>query len=112
MLKKSDTWIIETRSEAIAATRTQYWTGKTCARGHESKRYTSSGICCKCNYENVIEYQNRKINELRGIEGPMVRVSFMIPRSQEQALRDYAALLVGIAPAVITRHPALGGGTL
>ena len=94
-MKESDLWLVKTRSQAIAGGRNKYWTGKKCARGHESQRYTSSGICCKCNYENSQTYQKRRTNQLRGIDDPMIRVSVMLHRDQEQALRDYANILNG-----------------
>ena len=93
MLKKSDTWIIETRNSAIINHRTKYWTGRKCARGHESRRYVSSGICCKCNYENSQAYQRRKTNEHLGVEEPMTRVSYMVRRGHEQTILDYVEII-------------------
>lgn len=119
-MEKSDTWIVEERNEAIAAHRSKYWTGRKCARGHESQRYTKTGVCCKCNSENAMEYQKRKVNEYKGIDDPMTRVNIEIHRDQEQALRDYAEILnkmsvvepVKAAASSITLSPYLGGGTL
>ena len=112
-MKESETWIVEERNDAIAARRTKYWTGRTCNRGHESRRYTRTGACCKCGTENSMNYQKNKINEIKGAGGPMTQVICMVPRGQEQALRDYVEILNKmVPPAVITRHPALGGGVL
>ena len=36
------------RPRAQAAGVTRYFTGRACAKGHVSERYTSSGMCCTC----------------------------------------------------------------
>lgn len=41
----------KTRSEAMIAGALKYSTGQPCKNGHLSERYTSSGICCRCNVE-------------------------------------------------------------
>jgi len=115
-MKESETWIVEERNDAIAARRTKYWTGRTCNRGHESRRYTRTGACCKCGTENSMDYQKRKINELQVMgDSNMVVVRISIHEDFVQNLKDYAEILnktKAPAPAVITRHPALGGGVL
>lgn len=47
---------IKTRRQAAEAGETKYYTGKPCVHGHDSPRYTASGICCKCNSEGVKKY--------------------------------------------------------
>ena len=51
---------IKTRKQASANGDHKYFTGKSCMSGHLGPRYTASGICCKCNSENVKKY-NRKM---------------------------------------------------
>lgn len=50
---------IKTRRAAAEAGETKYWTGRPCSKGHESPRYTSTGICCKCNVEATKAYSQR-----------------------------------------------------
>lgn len=50
---------IKTRKQAAEAGENKYYTGRPCAHGHESPRYTSTGICCKCNSVNVSAYNKR-----------------------------------------------------
>lgn len=47
---------ISTRKEAALNGQSKYFTGKACAKGHFSPRYTSSGICVTCNAEGVKRY--------------------------------------------------------
>jgi len=50
---------IKTRKEAADAGENKYYTGKPCSHGHDSQRYTSTGICCKCNAEGVKKYNKK-----------------------------------------------------
>lgn len=50
---------IKTRKQAAFDGDSKYWTGKTCSKNHESPRYTSTGICCKCNAEAAKAYNAR-----------------------------------------------------
>lgn len=50
---------IKTRREAAIAGETKYWTGRQCGKAHDSPRYTSTGICCKCNAEATKAYSKR-----------------------------------------------------
>jgi len=92
-MNKSDAWAIETRANAAKAGRTKYWTGKLCARGHLSRRYTSSGICCKCNTENSKVYQRRLSNLIKGVKDDTVRVSYRIPKRHIETLNTYVDML-------------------
>lgn len=115
IMNKSDTWVVETRREAAAAGRSKYWTGKRCNRNHESRRYTTTGTCCKCNSENAIAYKKQVTNELRGIVDLMSTITIKIHRNQKQALRDYADMLNKLEQpptTIITRAPHLKGGIL
>jgi len=47
---------IKTRKQASADGDHKYFTGKSCTNDHLGPRYTASGICCKCNSENVKKY--------------------------------------------------------
>lgn len=47
---------IKTRRQAAEDGENKYYTGKPCVNGHDSPRYTSTGICCKCNAEGVKKY--------------------------------------------------------
>lgn len=49
----------KTRKEAADAGENKYYTGKPCTHGHDSPRYTSTGICCKCNAEGVKKYNKK-----------------------------------------------------
>jgi hypothetical protein len=48
--------IIKTRRQAAEDGDKKYRTGRTCKNGHDSPRYTSSGICCRCNVEAARRY--------------------------------------------------------
>lgn len=48
--------MIKTRREAAAAGERKYMTGRPCNKGHESIRYTVSGICCQCQKEAAKSY--------------------------------------------------------
>lgn len=50
---------IKKRRDAAEAGENKYYTGRPCTNGHDSPRYTSSGICCKCNSEGVKNYNKR-----------------------------------------------------
>ena len=51
--------IIKTRRQAYEAGENKYSTGKPCSKGHESIRYTASGICCQCNAEYARSYATK-----------------------------------------------------
>ena len=42
-----------TRSEALAAGKSTYWTGKPCKHGHVAERYVASKTCCQCSNANA-----------------------------------------------------------
>jgi hypothetical protein len=42
----------------------RYYTGKACAKGHDSERYTANGVCVMCNLENGRNF-NQKLRDLR-----------------------------------------------
>lgn len=83
-------WILETRKQAAQAGRSKYWTGKVCNRGHESQRYTATGVCCKCNSENAMIWEK---NNYSTNDPKWVRISELIPVDQVEALRNYAKIL-------------------
>lgn len=56
---------IKTRRQAAEAGENKYYTGSPCVNGHDSLRYTTSGICCKCNAEGVKTY-NKKLRRIKG----------------------------------------------
>jgi hypothetical protein len=64
-----------TRKEAKAAGLKFYETGKACAQGHTSKRYTISGICTACRFPSQQSHPNRvrKYRYLYGVELSAVR---------------------------------------
>ena len=81
---------IGTARQASRAGRTQYYTGIPCSRGHSSARYVKGGGCCECRAEDNITRRER-------LMGPaLVPVTIRVPGNQAQALRAYAALLVGM----------------
>lgn len=43
---------IISRKEAIKKGLTRFYTGKLCANGHDSERYTLSYSCLQCNLES------------------------------------------------------------
>lgn len=47
---------IKTRGQAADDGDRKYYTGRKCINGHDSPRYVSSGICCKCNVDNAQKY--------------------------------------------------------
>lgn len=47
---------IKTRRQAAELGESKYYTGRPCANGHDGPRYTSNGICCKCNSAGVNRY--------------------------------------------------------
>lgn len=53
---------VKTRKQAANDGEDKYFTGKACINGHLSLRYTSSGICCKCNTEAAKKY-NREMRK-------------------------------------------------
>lgn len=50
---------VKTRMEAAQAGEKKYRTGKPCSNGHDSPRYTSTGICCRCNVDAAKRYSGR-----------------------------------------------------
>lgn len=50
---------VKTRRQAAADGDAKYWTGKPCSKNHESPRYTTTGICCRCNAEAARAYNAR-----------------------------------------------------
>ena len=50
---------IKTRRQANEAGENKYWTGTPCKRGHNSLRYTVSGICCACIAESRRSYNTK-----------------------------------------------------
>lgn len=88
--KPDDTVVlVETRETARAAGRPKYYPGEPCIRGHKAPRYTNSGICTKCNYENTKAYHQRKM----GINDGKTTINIKINRNQVPALKQYANLL-------------------
>lgn len=62
---------ILTRRQAANLGMNKYYTGKPCSHGHDSPRYVSSGICCKCNAEGVKRYNQgitkERVSRQRGL---------------------------------------------
>lgn len=54
-------FIVKTRRQAAEAGEKRYYTGKPCAKGHDSQRFTSTGVCIKCASGYVKEY-NKRLN--------------------------------------------------
>lgn len=50
---------ILTRRQAAEAGLKRYYTGKPCAKNHDSERFTSTGGCVKCGAEYVKSYNKR-----------------------------------------------------
>jgi len=48
-----------TRREAAEKGLKKYDTGRPCKHGHDSPRYVSTGICCRCNTINVGRYSKK-----------------------------------------------------
>lgn len=48
---------ILTRAEAAALHATTYYTGRPCRRGHDDKRYVSTGCCVVCSKMHSTNYQ-------------------------------------------------------
>jgi len=56
------------REEARKAGWKRYYDGKLCRKGHDSDRYVSSGICCKCTYQSRFDY-GRLLEKQRDKQG-------------------------------------------
>lgn len=54
---------IKQRSIAIADGDKKYFTGHPCIHGHNSPRYTLSGICCACNAANAKKSAKIKVRK-------------------------------------------------
>lgn len=68
---------IKSRSQALAAGDSKYWTGKLCRNGHASLRYTSCGACCDCLAAHRMKYATAT-QELRSGGGPSSRVARLL----------------------------------
>lgn len=49
---------VKTRMQAAMDGDSKYSTGRPCIHGHPPIRYTSSGICVKCNAENAQKFKS------------------------------------------------------
>ena len=47
------------RREAAEAGQKRYYTGRPCSKGHDSQRFTSTGVCIACASGYVREYNKR-----------------------------------------------------
>lgn len=75
----------KTRREAAYAGESKYYTGRPCVHGHDSPRYTASGICCACNSAAAKAYSKR-VNKTRVAK---ISGAFVYPAHPD----DHAALL-------------------
>lgn len=84
--------VIKTRQQAAMVGENKYWTGRKCNNGHSSPRYTSSGICCQCNYQNGRKYA--KIIKENMLDS---EIAIKVTTRPEHigAIREYAKILNG-----------------
>lgn len=64
----------KTRSEAAAVGKAKFFTGRVCAKGHRSFRYTSTGTCAACVKQHGRKYSQEKRNVVRGFQQIRVTV--------------------------------------
>lgn len=50
---------IQERQEAVNEGLKKYYTGRPCARGHRTFRYTATGVCRDCSNQNSIAWQKK-----------------------------------------------------
>jgi hypothetical protein len=92
---------IETRSNAKAAGRKIYFTGKECKHGHITYRYVDSGTCSECINGNnrkargdtSAQYQYEKNEERRAAIGQLIQVAICVQAQDVPEARDVAAAL-------------------
>lgn len=87
------------RVDALIKGLTHFYTGKACRNGHDSGRYTNSGICVTCHNERVKAYNDKFRRPLiRATQAPsnsprVCRLEVQIPinatSAQREAFGDY-----------------------
>ena len=77
------------RTEAAAAGLPQFNLGTPCSKGHDSPRYTSTGMCVKCREEYNKDYQKQLKKERAG----KVRVILWLDPEDAKTIKNTAALL-------------------
>ncbi|MHA8112829.1 hypothetical protein ACX122_06895 [Kosakonia cowanii] len=56
---------IITQRQAIDSGLTRFFTGRECAHGHKSERYTISGECVACNHERARRQQQARAQKIK-----------------------------------------------
>jgi hypothetical protein len=78
---------IISREEARAHGLKLFYTGKPCARGHDSERYVGEGKCVACHRENRQKYQERNRDAIKARRKEYRERN--AERIKEQKRRDY-----------------------
>ena len=84
------------RTEAAAAGLPQFNLGTPCSKGHDSPRYTSTGMCIKCREEYNKEYQKQLKKERAG----KVRVILWLDPEDVKTIKETAAVLTASGKTV------------
>lgn len=94
---------VKTRMQAALDGDSKYSTGRPCVHGHPPIRYTSSGICVKCNAENAKKFV-KDVNKAKNARASGAFVYPMHPDDHAAALAYCQALDLarGRAPHVPT----------
>ena len=78
------------RAHARATGQSTYFTGKLCNRGHDSYRYTSTGVCIKCSAENSEKYRKDIIAKAKTVS---VAVRLKVHPDDVEMLNAFALML-------------------
>lgn len=80
---------ILTRKQAATLCKTRYFTGKECARGHLSERYTRTGTCCDCS----AKYKRKYIADILGNQHGLKKVLYLVHKDDVPKIDAYVTAL-------------------
>lgn len=87
---------IHTRKQALEIGLSKYWVGRMCRNGHESLRYSVSGMCIAC----INAARRRLAMQLNTAKvarrGGLVPVTVLAPPDNVDDVKAYAAALAAV----------------
>ena len=97
--------MVLTRAEATTQGLKKYWDGKPCKNGHDTGRYTSSGVCIGC-LNGYRKYTSAADLAAARLARGVVAVRVECHQDDQQAVHDFAAALLTARGVVPTERTA------
>ena len=81
---------VKTMRQAALDGDRKYYTGKLCVNGHDSARYTSSGVCIQCNADKC---KRSRETIKKALQGHMIKVCVQVHPDDKANIEGTAEFL-------------------